>query len=155
MKKAVVVALTAFCALAPATGVRAQTRTAIEVTRGDIQADRKAILAANLPLSEQQATAFWPLYREYRGEMDVVGDRSVKLITTYAGSYDALTDDTASGLVEEHLAIQKDLIRIKTRYAPRFDKVLPPKSVMRFYQIENKMDTIVMMNLADGIPLAR
>lgn len=150
-----VAALPALLALTLSGGVQAQTRTAIEVTRGDIQADRKAILAANLPLSEAQATAFWPLYREYRSEMDVVGDRTVKLVTDYAASYDALIDDTASGLVTEHLAIQKDLVRIKTKYAPRFDKILPPKSVMRFYQLESKMDTILMMDLAAGIPLAK
>jgi len=57
--------------------------------------------------------------------------------------------------VAEHLAIQKDNVRIKTKYAPRFDKILPPKSVMRFYQIEGKMDTIVMMGLAAAIPLAK
>ena len=155
MSKVNAATLSALLALMVSGTLHAQTRTAIEVTRGDIQADRKAILAANLPLSEAQATAFWPLYREYRTEMDVVGDRLVKLITDYAASYEALIDDTASGLVTEHLAIQKDLLKIKTKYAPRFDKILPPKSVMRFYQVEGKMDTIVMMGLAAGIPLAK
>ena len=147
--------LSGLLALTLSGSLHAQTRSAIEVTRADIQADRKAILAANLPLSEEQANAFWPVYREYRAEMDKVGDRTVKLITDYAASYDALTDDTAAGLVTEHLAIQKDNVKIKTAYAPRFSKILPPKSVMRFYQLESKMDTIVMLGLAAGIPLAR
>jgi len=73
MRKGNVAALSSLLTMALCSGLQAQGRTAIEVTRGDIQADRKAILAVNLPLSEEQAEAFWPLYREYRSEMDVVG----------------------------------------------------------------------------------
>src|SRR5262245_31572406 len=128
MRKGSTAALSVLCAMTLTGGLLAQARTEIEVTRADIQTDRKAIVAANLPLSEAQASAFWPVYREYRGEMDVVGDRTVKLLTDYAASYETLTDDKASALVTEHLNIQKELLKIKSKYAPRFDKVLPPKS---------------------------
>ena len=32
---------------------------------------------------------------------------------------------------------------------------MPAKSVLRFYQIENKLDTIVMMDIAGTIPLSK
>ena len=141
--------------LATAGTLFAQTKTDIEVTRADIQADRKAIVAVNLPLTDAQADAFWPVYREYRGEMDKIGDRTVKMISDYATNFDSLTDEQAASLVKEFFAIQNELLTVKNKYAPRFSKVLPSKSVMRFYQIENKLDTIIMMNLAAQIPLAK
>jgi hypothetical protein len=33
--------------------------------------------------------------------------------------------------------------------------VLSPKMVMRYLQIENKLDTILMVSAVDGIPLAK
>jgi glycyl-tRNA synthetase beta subunit len=51
--------------------------------------------------------------------------------------------------------MQKDSNQIKEKYMPRFNKILPAKTVMRFYQIENKMDTIVMLAVASQIPLAK
>ena len=135
--------------------VLAQTRSDVEVTRADIQADRKAVVAANLPLTDAQGAAFWPLYQEYRGEMSKVGDRTIKLVTNYAESYDTLTDVQATTLMTEHLAIQRDIVKIKDKYRARFEKVIPPKLVLRFYQVENRLDVILQTGVLSAIPLAK
>ena len=155
MKRLSPLILAGIMLLASAGPLFAQARSAIEVTRADIQTDRKAIVAANLPLSDVQAEGFWPIYREYRGEMDQIGDRIVKLITDFAATYGMMTDEKATAMLAEFLDVQKDAIKVKNKYTPRFTKIMPAKNVLRFYQIENKMDTIVMMNLADQIPLSK
>jgi hypothetical protein len=132
-----------------------ETRAAVEVTRADIQADRQALVASNLPLTDEQAKVFWPLYREYRAEMQKVGDRLVNLIENYGQNYESLTDEQAAQMMKEYLKMQQDSLAIKNKYMPRFTKILPAKTVMRFYQIENKMDTIVMLAVAAQIPLAK
>ena len=155
MKRLSPLILAGIMLLASAGPLFAQARSAIEVTRADIQTDRKAIVAANLPLSDVQAEGFWPIYREYRGEMDQIGDRIVKLITDFAATYGAMTDQKATTMLPEFLAIQKDAVKVKNKYTPRFTKIMPAKSVLRFYQIENKLDTIVMSNLAEQVPLSK
>ena len=132
-----------------------QTRSAIEVTRADIQSNRQALVASNLPLTDEQAKVFWPLYRQYRTEMQTVGDRLVNLIENYGQNYESLTDEQAAQMMKEYLKMQKDSTAIKEKYVPRFSKVLPSKTVMRFYQIENKMDLIVMLAVSSQIPLAK
>ena len=141
--------------LASAGALQARTGSTIEVTRAEIQRDREKIVAANLPLAEAQAAAFWPLYRTYRAEMEKIGNRVVNMISDYAKNYDLLTDETAERLVAEFLAIQKDTAKVKDKFQPKFAQVLTPKNVMRFYQIENKLDTIVMMSLVTEIPLLK
>ena len=133
----------------------AQTRSDVEVTRADIQADRKTIVADNLHLTDAQGAAFWPVYQEYRGEMSKVGDRALKLVTDYARGYDALTDAQATALMAEHLAIQKDVVKVKEKYRPRFEKAIPPKLVLRFYQIEYRLDTIMQVEVLSSIPLVK
>ena len=155
MKRLIPLILVGILVLAMAGPLHAQERSAIEVTRADIQTDRKAIIAANLPLSDVQAAGFWPLYREYRAEMDLVGDRIVKLIKEFVDTYGVMTDEKATPMLNELLAIQKDAVKVKSKYTPRFTKIMPAKNVLRFYQIENKLDTIVMMDIAGTIPLSK
>src|SRR5262245_49887575 len=40
----------------------------IQLMRADIRSERKKIVAENLPLTENEATKFWPLYDRYIGE---------------------------------------------------------------------------------------
>ena len=137
------------------TPIVAQDRSDVEVSRQQLQADRQAIVAKNLPLSEPQAAGFWPLYREYRAALAPLGDRSVALITTYAAKYGSLTDPDADAMLKESLAIQTERLKVQSKYVDRFKKIVPGTLVTRFYQIENKLDAIINYDLAAQIPLAR
>jgi hypothetical protein len=152
MRKALVIALLTTLGAASAA---AQARGDIELTRQQIQTERQAIVAKNLPLTEQQSAAFWPLYREYRGALAPLGDRYVALLTDYAGKYGSLTDPDADAMLKESMAIQNEKMKVQSKYVDRFRKVLPAKSVARFYQIENKLDAIVNYDLASEVPLAQ
>jgi len=127
----------------------------IAVTRGEIQADRQAIVSDNLKLTDAQATAFWPVYREYRGELAKTGDKLWALVSDYAGKYETLTDDQAASMTKEFLSIQEEKTKITKKFVPKFQAVIPPKLVMRYLQIENKLDVIVMLDAVAGIPLAK
>jgi len=135
------------------TTVLAQVHHEIALTRAEIQTERQAIVADNLPLTEEQSKVFWPLYREYRAELAKLGDRFISLVEGYAKNYDTLTDPQAQAMITDFFAIQKDEVSIKTRWVPKLGKVLPPKALARFFQIENKLDIIVRYQIADEIPL--
>ncbi len=131
------------------------TEDAIAAVRGQIQADRQVVVAANLGLTEQEGKTFWPLYREYRTEMAKLGDRMSALIVDYAKNYDKMTDEQAKKMLAESLAVQKEEAALKQAWVPKFEKVLPGKKVARFYQIENKLDLLVRLALAKDIPLVQ
>ena len=155
MKRIICISVLGAVALFALGGISWAQTSEVEVTRAEIQADRKTIVADNLPLTEEQATAFWPIYREYRLEIDKIGDRVVKLITDYAKNYDSLTNEQADALLKEFVAVQKDGAKVKEKFLPQFGKVLPAKSVLRFYQIENKLDTIVTLGIVAQVPLTK
>jgi hypothetical protein len=125
----------------------------VELTRAIIQTQRQAIVAANLGLTDEEGQRFWPLFRDYRNDLAKVGDRSVKLITTYAEEYPNLSSTTAEWMVNEFVGIEKAKAETRERWIPRFREALPPIKVARFLQIENKLDAIVNYELADSIPL--
>jgi hypothetical protein len=132
----------------------AQIKSEIEVTRAQIQADRQAIVADAMTLTDGEAEVFWPLYREYRGEMAKVGDDLIKVITSYADKYQTLTDFEASTLLKDYMGVEKRTLKVHEKFLPKFNKILPAVKVLRFFQIENKLNTIIMMDLVLEIPLA-
>jgi hypothetical protein len=118
-----------------------------------IRANRKALVAANLTLTDEEAGKFWPLYDRYQGELNAVQDRGVKIIEDYSASFKNLSDEKAMKLAGDWLAAEADRVKIRQTYLDQFAKVLPGRKVVRFYQIENKMDAVLRYDLAGQIPV--
>jgi Na+/phosphate symporter len=132
-----------------------EVEDAMQLTRQMIQTERQTIVAANMDLTEAESQAFWPLYREYRGEMAKVGDRSAALITDYAKNYETMTDLQAEAMIKEAQEIAKKQVSVREDYMKKLKKILPPKKVARFYQIENKLDAVISYELTQEIPLVK
>jgi hypothetical protein len=144
------------CLVIAGTSLLAQNQSdEIELTRTIIQAERQIILAANMGLTDEEGQRFWPLYRQYRGDLAKNGDRMVTLITTFADNYENLSEGTAEWMIKEFLAIEKVEAEVTARWVPRFREVLSAKKLVLFLQLENKMDAIIDYELAESIPLIR
>jgi hypothetical protein len=131
----------------------AQQEGDIQVDRAQIQTERTKLVSDNLPLTEAEGKAFWPLYNRYRDDMRQVNDRSVALIDAYARHYEKLTDQEAETYLKEMHDVQNAQLSLKRSYVGKFRKILPPKKVARYFQIENKMDAIVAYELSQAVPL--
>lgn len=134
---------------------KAEALEEIQFTRGELAIARQALVTQAMDLTPEEMQGFWPLYRDYRREAIRVGDRIVALLAAYADQYDSLTDPAADKLLAEFVGIEKARANLKATYLPKFKKVLPAKKVARFYQLENKLDLLILSEMADQIPLAR
>ena len=134
---------------------KAQAMEEIQLTREAIAAERQTIITQGMDLTPDEMQGFWPLYRQYRQEAVKVGDRIVALLATYAENQENLTNEVADKLVTEFVNIEKARANLKAKYLPRFKKVLSAKKVARFYQLENKLDIVILNEMAESIPLAR
>src|SRR5262249_23282855 len=125
----------------------------LDVLVDAIRANRKALVAVNLKLTDEEATKFWPIYDRYQQEINAVGDRLVGVIQDYTANFSDLSNDKAIKLVEEYLTIEADRVKVRRAYVDEFAKALPGRKVARFYQIENKMDAVIRYDLAATIPV--
>ena len=137
----------------PAAAQTVDRWTTIQQLQADLKADRQAVVAENLPLTEAEARAFWPLYKTYRGEVEKIGERLGALILAYASNFDTLTDDKVDAFFKDSRAIDRDRMTLRDTYVPKVRAVLPAQKAARFFQIENKLDAIVNLSLAAEIPL--
>jgi hypothetical protein len=120
-----------------------------------IQTDKRAIVLKTLALDDAQVEAFTPIYDKYQVEHKKLFDRAADLLERYASSYDSMTDDVAKKILKDWLSLQDDEVALTRRFAKQFETVLPPAKVIRFVQIENKLDTLLKLKAVGNIPLAR
>jgi polyhydroxyalkanoate synthesis regulator phasin len=129
----------------------------MQILRDKVKADKKLVVAANMELTESEAKGFWPVYDGYQKKLTAINQRIAKLIEIYAADYRAktLTDEKAKKLTDELVAIGKAEAELQAASVPKLSKVLPPKKVARYLQIENKIRALVKYELADAVPLVQ
>jgi hypothetical protein len=120
-----------------------------------VRADKKLLVSENMQLTEAEAKAFWPVYDQYQDELFLLRSRTVKLINDFADTYEKMTNETAKKLMDEYITIETLGPKLRQAYLPKFRKVLPEIKVVRYYQIENKIQAALFYELAKSIPLAK
>jgi hypothetical protein len=126
--------------------------TDLAVTRQQIQADRQAIVAANLPMDEATASKFWPLYQEYRAALAKVVDKRQALLTAPVQG-DSLTEKVINQTLQDWVKTGVEYAQTQQNYVKKFQAVLGGRGTIRYYQIEKRLDLIVEASLASSIPL--
>ena len=135
-------------------GFGQQERDQMEVIRAQIAANKQALVAANMGLTAEESEAFWPVYRSYQAKRAELDDRDLRVLTEFRDSYLDMSDEQARSILDEYLELSRDLQKLRKQYAREFGKILPEKKVLRFMQIDNKIDTIIDFELVQVVPLA-
>jgi Spy/CpxP family protein refolding chaperone len=141
----------------PAVAQTQSTSTDMQVlaAKVKVQADKKALIAQNMQLTDSEATSFWPIYDAYQQDLWKINDRLTATIVEYSDAYNKgpVDNATAKKLLHELLAIQKSESELQQSYVPKLEMVLPETKVARYIQIENKIRALVHYELASKIPL--
>jgi hypothetical protein len=127
----------------------------MQIVLEKVRADKKLLIAENMQLTEAEAKAFWPVYDQYQDELFLLRARTVKLINDFADAYEKMTNDTAKKLMDEYITIETLGPKLRQAYLPKFRKVLPETKVVRYYQIENKIQAALFYEFAANIPLMK
>ena len=125
----------------------------IELVRGIIRADRKVVVAEGMQLTDEESAVFWPIYRDYRTAMDKLGDGRVELVLEYADLYPNVPEDRAKAMLKKYAALEEKTVSVRNKYLKKLGKVLPNSKVLRFAQLENRLDLAVRVQIAAAVPL--
>jgi hypothetical protein len=134
-----------------ASGVEVEKDLAL--IRRDIRAEKKKIIAANVTMTETEATKFWPIYDQYVAEMTKHNDEFFSVIKDYAANQKTITDAQASSMIKRWVEIQIARDQTRQKYIPLFEKVIPGKKVALFFQIDRRLYALLDLQVASEIPL--
>ena len=147
--------------IGPSTTALAQRETdkGIEVEkdlvllRRDLRTEKKKIIAMSLPLTEGEATQFWPVYDQYAEDMRKNNDEFYTLVKDYAANQKTLTDAQAVTMLKRWGELQVATAQTRQKYLPLFEKVLPGKKAALFFQIDRRLYALMDLQTASEVPL--
>jgi len=111
--------------------------------RADIRSKKKQTIAANLQLTDTDATKFWPVYDQYVAELTKINDEKYALIKEYAAAWGNIKDDQALSLTNRALVLEDKVAQLRIKYISIFSKVVSGSKVATFFQIERWLQSLV------------
>jgi len=119
----------------------------------DIRSIKKQVIAANLTLTDGEATKFWPVYEQYSAEFGKINDARAALVKEYSDEYGTQTDEQADNLVRRWLDVDIAAAQLRQKYVPIFRKVLPGKKAATFFQLDRRISMMIDVQLTSQLPL--
>ena len=158
MKKCVAALLCAV-ALVAAHPAPAQDKTAdvtdMQALRAAVRADKRALVASTLQLTDAEAKKFWPLYAAYQRELDTANRERALVIEEVIGTNKPVSDLHARNIAKEIVqADEKELKARRTLYN-KLMRAVPAKKAARYLQLEAKIRAVLAYDVASAIPLVK
>src|SRR3974390_1313426 len=138
---------------APAEAPRAISDEDIQLLRKDIRAQRKQLIAANMPLTPAEAEKFWPVYEQYISELVSNNNKKYALIKQFVQTGGVLTDAEAGDSVKQWVNVDESVAALRQKYIPIFGKVLSAKNEALFYQLDRRVQLMIDLQLMALIPM--
>jgi len=117
-------------------------------------AEKKAVVLATMQLEGETKTKFGKLYDEYQEALMSHRINELGVIAEYAENIDKMDDKNSNDLITKWLTEEEAAMVLKKDYIAKFKKILPSADVIRYFQIENRLQLINEIKRADLIPLA-
>lgn len=136
-----------------ATMMAQNTQDYMEVERAALKTEKKAIVADAMEFTEDESKVFWPLYNEYNEKKYAINTKIYNTIVDYAENFETINDEKAIELWTNSMKHQQELAKLEKSYFKHFQKILPGKKAVRYFQVESKLRMLVNAELALEIPL--
>ena len=161
MKKLVISLFVLALGFATTNSAVAQTETStgvnvdadVALLRRDLRADKKKLIALNVPLTDTEATKFWPVYDQYAGDMTKHYDEFYALIKDYAQKQKTITDAEATAMIAKWADLQVKLTQTRQKYIPIVEKVIPGRKAALFFQIDRRLYALMDLQVSMQVPL--
>lgn len=150
-----------FAVLTLVSGATAQTTTSdqsstdtdIALLRSDVQAQKTDIITHTMQFTDAEAKAFWPLYREYANKQQLIGDQRVSLIKDYANDYGTIDNAKADEMMGRLLKFDQARTELRAEYYPKFRSAVGARQAAKFFQVDNRLNLIIDLQLISSIPI--
>ena len=131
------------------------TDNEISLLRKNLRDQKKQIIAANLPLTGDEAAKFWPVYDAYTQETIKLNDARYGLVKEYAANYTTMTDDQAASYIRRWISVDEDASKLRLEWIPKFETLLGEKKAAIFFQLDRRIGLMQEIQLASQLPLVQ
>lgn len=129
--------------------------TDMQALRNAVRADKKALVAETLKLTNAEAKKFWPIYDSYQRSLDLANQRRNVVIVDLVGAREPITDLYARNLSNELMAADEAEIKARRTMHNKVLKAIPVRKAARYLQLESKIRAFQDYDIAVAIPLLK
>ena len=120
-----------------------------------LSAYRRKLVGDNLQLKPETAAGFWPLYDKFQKELDVLREKRHGILIKLGENFNNMSDADALEYIQGKLDLENEHARIYRRAILEMGKVLAPRDLARFVQIEGKISAFIEAGIEEEIPLLK
>lgn len=124
-----------------------------ELMRSDIRTKKATLIADRMKFTDQEAAAFWPVYRQYETDLAAINDKKVSIMKDYVNHHQSLNDKQAKQLAEDVFDVDQKTLDLRTKCFGALEKVLPGKTIVRWLQLERRLQLLVDAQLSKDLPV--
>lgn len=130
------------------------TNAALAKFRDDMQATRADIMAKGLTLTADEASKFWPLFKEYQKEQNVVIDAQIDAVKKYSDHYQTLTPSDSVAYVKALLERDQKMDALRVKWLSKFQSGgISAGTAARAIQLDRRLSQLAQAQLSSEIPL--
>ncbi len=117
--------------------------------------DIREIRDTLMELSPEQEKIFNPIFKRYEDEFKKIGNERLSIILEFEENCASMTDLKAKELAKRSIDVRKERLKLMEKYYNKFSIALDPIVAARFLQLENYINLIVDIQIAEEIPLIK
>jgi hypothetical protein len=127
----------------------------LNLLRKDLRSKRKQLIAANLKLTDTEATKFWPIYDQYVTELIAINDKKFGIIQDYADNWGRMTNEQSLLFSRQWLDMDIQTAQLRQKYVPIVSKVLDGKKTATFFQLDRRIAMMIELQVSSQMPLVQ
>lgn len=121
--------------------------------RENVPDEKEQLIALVMFFNEADAAKFWPIYEQYRAELDKLNASEATSIDDYVRNNGHLTDQQADQIVHSQTQFQSQRAALLEKYYEQFKNALGPVSAARFFEAENQLLSLTDLQLSSKLPV--
>jgi|SRR5580692_1335099 hypothetical protein len=121
--------------------------------RTDLKTKKEAIIKEEMQLTAQQASAFWPIYRDYDAQQNKLIDQKLSVFQEYAQNFMSMTDQKADELAQKVIALDDQRLALRKKYYQLMKAALPTVLVVRFFHVESQIQSLMDLQIDSSLPI--
>jgi hypothetical protein len=121
--------------------------------RENVPDEKEQLIALVMFFDEADAAKFWPIYEQYRTELDKLNASAAASMDDYVRNNGNLTEQQADQVVHNQTQFQSQRAALLDKYYGQFKAALGPVTAARFFEAENQLLSLTDLQLSSRLPV--
>jgi hypothetical protein len=118
-------------------------------TKEKIEAEKVAFITKKMDLTPTESQAFWPIYNQYRKELETTRQDKKDLLHDAKKKYETMTDAEIEKAIQESFLMEQHELDLKKKYFFEFKKIITSKKIAKLYRAERLWTLQLVQRLKD------